>query len=155
MPRDAVRQSERPAFHPSRCSRTARDGHDASGHGGEHPDTAARAMSGNSAVRIPPLVSTSSAFARLSSRLGTNPCLPATPKRVLSERSEHVLHSELDYPWRAGLRGDAAELSRVDIGDGPTSGLVRAGIAPVERVEEIEGLEAELQRLHPRDADLT
>src|SRR5205809_1024531 len=77
-------------------------------------------------------------------------------RSVLSERSalERVLHSELDDPWRAGLRGDAAELSRVDIGDGPTSGLVHAGIAPVERVEQIERLEAELQRLHARNADL-
>src|SRR4029453_9880075 len=91
---------------------------------------------------------------RCSTRLDSNRCVPDTPKQVLSARSEHVLHSKLDDPWRAGLRGNAAEFSRVDIWDGPTSGLVHAGVTPVERVEQIERFEAELQRLHPDDADL-
>ena len=52
-----------------------------------------------------------------------------------------VLEPQLNDARRAGLRGDAAEGTRVEIGLPPTGRQLGPGDAPVERIEQIERLE--------------
>src|SRR5688572_27291615 len=54
---------------------------------------------------------------------------------------EVVLHAELQDARIAGLRLDAPERPRVEVGD---------RIPPVERVEQVERLEPQLQPLRPQ-----
>ena len=69
-------------------------------------------------------------------------------------RLERVLEPELNDARKPLLRRDAAKGSRVEVGLPSTRCQFRAGDAPVERVEQIEGLEPQLQVLASRGGSI-
>src|SRR5882672_12472158 len=75
------------------------------------------------------------------------------PKSPATSALEDILDPELDDARGAVLRGNATERTGVEVRDEPAGGFLGAGVAPVERVEQVERLEAQLDPLRGDDGN--